>query len=583
MNILDLISPVQPLVLDKCADYDLSACTGADFIPVVNGKNQYVGVIPAALLRLKPLPPEIVLHTLNRNIPLLSIESAAAGPLREAVVCKGKTICGIISSHSIVAFLQAQLQSVPSYKQQAESLACDLASMMASVADGFSITDQAGQILHINKAYETMTGLTGKDIVGKKMDALVKEKLYDQSITFSVLKQKKPITIRQTINGKNFVVTGNPFFDASGRLVRIVNNIRDITEMVQLQEKAEQLKKKNLLYETELSHLRSINTEASGIIHCSKIMETVIAMSKKAAQFDSTILITGESGTGKELIAKLIHTCSPRASKPFIKINCSAIPESLLESELFGYEKGSFTGAKREGKPGMFELANNGTFFLDEIGDMPLGFQIKLLRVLQEKEVMRIGGTKAIPINTRIIAATNQDLVQMVAQGTFRNDLYYRLLVVPIHLPPLRERPEDIPLLIHYFLGAFNKRNHCRKTIQPEALNQLLSYSWPGNIRELENLIERLIVLSRYEEITLTDLPSYVTSFRPERPPTPSSQAGSAKTSIGAVVSGAEADMLRRLYGQLRSWDKVAKELGVSRATIYRKAKKYHLIVRQSQ
>lgn len=186
MDILDLISPVQPLVLDKCAGYAVPACStdDADFIPVVNGKNQYLGVIPAALLRLKPLTPEIVLHTLNRNIPLLSIESAASPPLREAVVCKGTAICGIISSHSMIAFLQSQLQSAPSYKQQAESLACDLASMMASVSDGFSITDQAGQILHINEAYETMTGLTGKDIVGKKMDALVKEKLYDQSITF---------------------------------------------------------------------------------------------------------------------------------------------------------------------------------------------------------------------------------------------------------------------------------------------------------------------------------------------------------------------------------------------------------------
>jgi len=245
------------------------------------------------------------------------------------------------------------------------------------------------------------------------------------------------------------------------------------------------------------------------LIGISDKMQEVFKTVLKAARTGATILLIGESGTGKELIAKAIHYESDRSKGPFIAINCAAIPENLLEAELFGYEKGAFTGALVS-KPGKFELANGGTIFLDEIGDLPLSLQAKLLRVIQDKTFYRIGGTKPIKVDIRIIAATNKDLEKMVKNGSFREDLYFRLNVIPIYLPPLRERREDIPLLIDYFLKKFNKEYKKNITINKSAMEKLINYSWPGNVRELENTIERLVILAEKEEITLNDLPFYI-------------------------------------------------------------------------
>ncbi|MBO8143656.1 MAG: nif-specific transcriptional activator NifA [Thermodesulfobacterium sp.] len=245
------------------------------------------------------------------------------------------------------------------------------------------------------------------------------------------------------------------------------------------------------------------------VIGISDKMQEVFKTALKAAKTKATILLTGESGTGKELIAKAIHFESDRSKGPFIAINCAAIPENLLEAELFGYEKGAFTGALIS-KPGKFELANGGTIFLDEIGDLPLHLQAKLLRVIQDKTFERIGGTKSIKVDIRIIAATNKDLEEMVKDGSFREDLYFRLNVIPIYLPPLRERKEDIPLLIDHFLKKFNEEYGKNINITKEAMEKLVNYSWPGNVRELENTIERLVILAEGNEITLNDLPFYI-------------------------------------------------------------------------
>jgi len=297
-------------------------------------------------------------------------------------------------------------------------------------------------------------------------------------------------------------------------------------------------------------------------------MAQVIELATKIADVDSIVLINGESGTGKELIAKLIHKQGKGTSKPFIKINCAAIPEQLLESELFGYEGGAFTGARKEGKPGLFELANNGTLFLDEIGDLPLLLQVKLLRAIQEKEFIRVGGTKTITFNARIIAATHRDIAKMVKEEAFREDLYYRLMVVPIYLSPLRERKEDVPLLIMHFIDKFNHRFGFNKKIMPQVIDKLVGYSWPGNVRELENIVERMMVTAPSEEITVNLVPETIMdkNFFPKR-----------ATKLKDAVEQTEKYLLSENYKEYGSWQKVAEILGIDRTTVFRKVVRYGL------
>ncbi|HID93922.1 MAG TPA: sigma-54-dependent Fis family transcriptional regulator, partial [bacterium (Candidatus Stahlbacteria)] len=268
------------------------------------------------------------------------------------------------------------------------------------------------------------------------------------------------------------------------------------------------LERKNLLRENRyLRQELQAKYEFGNIIGKSKPMQEIYRIVKKVAPTDSTVLIHGESGTGKELIARAIHHNSPRREKPFIAVDCGALSEDLLESELFGHVKGSFTGAIVN-KPGLFEVANGGTFFLDEIGDISLGIQAKLLRVLQEKEFKQVGGIKTIKVNVRLIAATNKNIEKMISEGKFREDLFYRLNIVPIFLPPLRKRKDDIPLLAHHFLTKYNReRNKNIKNISPEAMNLLTEYNWPGNVRELENVIERVIVMTDEDIIRPEHLP----------------------------------------------------------------------------
>jgi len=309
------------------------------------------------------------------------------------------------------------------------------------------------------------------------------------------------------------------------------------------------------------------------VIGISDKMQEVFKTALKAAKSKATILLMGESGTGKELIAKAIHFESDRAKGPFIAINCAAIPENLLEAELFGYEKGAFTGALVS-KPGKFELANGGTIFLDEIGDMPLALQAKLLRVIQDKAFERIGGTRPIKVDVRIIAATNKDLEKMVKEGTFREDLYYRLNVIPIFLPPLRERREDIPLLIDYFLKKFNKEYNKNIGISNEAVKALINYSWPGNVRELENTIERLVVLTEGEEITLEDLPFYIKQEK-ENPLAFLKDTNSLPAQLELLEKKAIEEALKACnYNQTRA----AKLLGLTKRQINYKIKKYGLL-----
>jgi transcriptional regulator with PAS, ATPase and Fis domain len=299
-------------------------------------------------------------------------------------------------------------------------------------------------------------------------------------------------------------------------------------------------------------------------------MQRIAALALRIAKVDSTILITGESGVGKEVVAKLIHRESNRSDGPFIKINCGAIPRELLESELFGYESGAFTGARRQGKLGLIETASGGTLFLDEIGELPLDLQVKLLEVLQDHRFSRLGGTEAVDVDLRIVAATNVDLEDMVEQRRFRSDLYYRLNVVPIHIPPLRERHDDILPLIHQCLDDFNVRYGLARRISERALQRMLDYHWPGNVRELRNIVERVVVTAHSDHIVTDDLPRH---FQGEAQSALTNPAmfGLSGRDLKTRVACFEAELVREAVQQFGTTRAAASVLGVSQATVVRK------------
>ncbi|MDR3564925.1 MAG: sigma 54-interacting transcriptional regulator [Negativicutes bacterium] len=528
------------------------------------GRDQLIGKQVAEII-----PNTLMPVIIESQKPLLGQKISLGGTVVMAnyspIIADGDVV-GAVSVFQDISILE----NTSSELNYVKSLSHELEAIINSSYDGIFITDGAGVVVRVNHAYERVTGIKGSEIIGKTMKQLVEEKYYDQSVTLLVMQKGQRITINQTVKGdRKVLVTGNPIFDEEGNLFRVVTNVRDITELVNLQDQLTKTKEQTLKYETELSHLRALQMEENEMVFRSRTMAQAIATAMKVAEVDSTVLITGDSGTGKELIAKLIHKRGKGVAKPFIKINCAALPEQLLESELFGYVAGAFTGAKKEGKPGLFELAHNGTLFLDEIGEMPLVLQVKLLRAIEEKEIMRVGDTKPISVNVKIIAATNRDIAKMTEEGGFRKDLYYRLMVVPLHLPPLRERREDVPLLIVHFLDKFNKHFGYSKTIAPQAVDKLVGYSWPGNVRELENVIERMMVTSNDEELTTEHLPELVRSkaLLPRR-----------GTKLRAAVEQTETYLLAETFQEYRSWPKVAEILDVDRATVYRKAKEYGLL-----
>jgi transcriptional regulator with PAS, ATPase and Fis domain len=307
------------------------------------------------------------------------------------------------------------------------------------------------------------------------------------------------------------------------------------------------------------------------IAHSAK-MRQMIEIIKKVSYVDSTILLLGKSGVGKSMIAKIIHKYSSRSDKNFISVNCGAIPEPLMEAELFGYTSGSFTGGQRGGKKGIFESANEGTVFLDEIGELPLNLQVKLLEVLQENSIRPIGGTKLIPINVRVIAATNQNLLELVQQKKFREDLYYRLNVVPIEIPPLKERKEDIIYLARHFLQTQINKYGIFKTLHPDVEEAFVRYEWPGNARELENMIERLFITTEEKEIQLTHLPPFFHSFIKKN------EKEHEKNTIMPLKEAKkmlEKELIIKAYDRYQSTYKAAEALGVDQSTIAKKLKSF--------
>ncbi|HBI05259.1 MAG TPA: Fis family transcriptional regulator [Paenibacillaceae bacterium] len=381
----------------------------------------------------------------------------------------------------------------------------DMQAIFEASFDVLFVANGDGITLRVSSACEKLWGLKAEDLVGKSVYELEEKRIFYPSVTRLVIEGKEKVSILQTTKtGRKLLAVGIPIKDEMGNVIRVVNGSRDVTEWERLQEELEETKK--MIHHYKEQFLEGDAEE--GIVYQSPQMEQVFHYADKVSEVDSTILITGESGVGKEVVAKYIHQKSPRKNNPFIKINCGSIPESLIESELFGYENGAFTGALKHGKVGLIEAANNGTLFLDEIGDLPFHLQVKLLRVLQEKELTRVGGTRTIKINIRIAAATNKNLNEEVKRGNFREDLYYRLNVIPLEIPSLRERKDDIPLLIQYYGEQFSKQYMKKKTFSSNTIELFKQYPWPGNIRELKNIVERLIVLTDHDLIQNDDLPS---------------------------------------------------------------------------
>ena len=474
-----------------------------------------------------------------------------------------------------IAVLQdiSGLESIGAELKVTKELNKELDAIIDSVYEGLYITDGEANTLRINKAYTRMTGIRPEEVIGKNMKNLVERGVYSESVTLHVLEKKEPVTILHQIKGnKKYLITGNPIFNDKDEVIRVVTTVRDVTELNRLEKKLEAVEGISQKYHFEVQHLRQQQMQQTDLIEHSTAMKKVLALSYKAAQVDSTVLISGSTGVGKEMVAKFIHKNSPRRDAPFINVNCAAIPGSLLESELFGYEKGAFTGAQNTGKPGMFELADSGTIFLDEIGDLPHNLQAKLLRVLQDKAVLRIGGTKPKQLDVRILAASNLELEKLVKEGTFRQDLYYRLNVIPVAIPPLKARREEIPYLAKHFLELFNNRHGQRKQFSESAIDLLMQYPWPGNVRELKNLVERLVVIGNEDLITRDQIFGLKTDTLPAA--TTYLQPGK-KVLLKEAVSALEQQLISNALAEKGSTRKAAEWLGVSQPTVIRKAKRY--------
>lgn len=382
-----------------------------------------------------------------------------------------------------------------------------LRSLLDALHDGVYITDANGITVTINKAYERITGISRAEVVGFHMADLVKAGFISKSASLEVIREHRPITLVQTIHdSRKIVVTGTPMFKADGSIAYVVTSVRDITELLlakHAQEQLEQIQRMREAYKVpEVTVLSS-----PGVI-TSQQTEPCFEMARRVAKSSTKILIQGETGTGKTLLARYIHQQSDRAEGPFMELNCTAFPEGLLEAELFGYTAGAFTGAAPKGKQGLLDVAHGGTLFLDEIGDLPLALQVKLLKVVEENRYLPLGGTTFRQTNVRLMTATHQDLHERVQKGAFREDLFYRISVVPLWLPPLRERRDEVIPLLNYYLDHFNQLHGLQRRWNPETLELLSSYAWPGNIRELINLTERLAVTVAEDEITAAALPS---------------------------------------------------------------------------
>lgn len=451
----------------------------------------------------------------------------------------------------------------------------DLSLIMKAVLqrpkDGLFITDHCGTVVLVNQAAERIYNVKASQLVGCNVSQLAKSGILNYPLVQRVIKNKRTINVIQTMHAnKTIFTTALPVFDEADTLRYVIINDRDISLLRHLIEAIESdeagPKASRLEYDDDEFDAGLMD----GIVVQSPAMYKVLRSAVRVARFDIPLVLTGESGVGKSMIAQLVHRISDRRQSPFVHLNCGAISENLLESELFGHEKGAFTGAAAKGKQGLFETADNGTLFLDEIGEIPLNLQVKLLKFIETNEILRVGGIKPIKINTRIIAATNRDLEEMVQNGTFRADLFFRLNVVPTHIPSLRDRREEIKPLAAIFLERFNKEFKTKKTISDAVLDALKDYDFPGNVRELENLIKRLIAMSENDSIRIKHLPQALRKDFVDQRILKGDALSDYQQKVAAFERKIIMDAIRK-YGSQR---KAADALGLNQSTLSRKIKK---------
>lgn len=439
------------------------------------------------------------------------------------------------------------------------------------LADDMMLSDANGTILQVSETYEKNFGFAHGSIVGKSAYDLEAEGIFSPCITAEIIRTKKKVITTQTINHthKNVMTVGIPLFDAEGNLkYAVCFNTVSMEQINTIHRNFQQMQESLSHYSQEIAELRTRNT-ATDLVWKSQSMQRLWTLMQNTANTRANILITGETGVGKSAIAKSIHAMSDRADKPFIEVNCAVLHENLIESELFGYEKGAFTGAAATGKVGKIELANGGTLFLDEIGELPPHIQSKLLQLIQEKTIERVSGTRRIELDIRLIVATNRNLEEEVHRGLFRSDLFYRLNVIRLHIPPLRQRPEDILPLTHLFLTRFCKEYHKDLTLSPRLLSYLEQCPWPGNVRQLENLMERLVICAQ-DPIADIGMLSMEAVGQPPTMPLPA-----AGDTLAQQMEAFEGQIIRQSYAQYGTSVAVARALGISQPTAARKIAKY--------
>ncbi|WP_425389007.1 sigma-54 interaction domain-containing protein [Domibacillus iocasae] len=450
----------------------------------------------------------------------------------------------------------------------------ELEAILHASNDNIIVTDGNGIVLRAIKNSHEFYGEFSEKMIGQSVYELEKKHIFSPSVTIKVLEQKKEVQLMQkTAAGKIIMVKGIPVFDSENNIVRVISLSHDLTEIQKLKEDYEKLQSKVAHYESEIEKLKEQETAFDLLTTNSSKMRKARETMRRVAKSEAAVLLFGESGVGKTIFARAIHQESDRRKGAFIEMNCGAIPVSLAESEMFGYEPGAFTGASQKGKKGLIESADGGTLFLDEIGELSLELQVKLLKLLQEKEITKIGAVESKKVDFRLIAATNQDLKKMVEEGTFREDLFYRLHVVPVEIPPLRERKEDFPMLLDIFLSQFNRKYNKNMRLHPDSISKCLSYKWPGNVRELENLIERLVILSDQ-----TVIPPSLFSFESEQERTEENWSSlhlfqqEGKT-LKEAINEIEKQWLLQAEKEGRSTYEMAKMLGISQPTVVRRLK----------
>ena len=461
-------------------------------------------------------------------------------------------------------FAEYMLEELKYYKEAYE----ELKVILDTTFDFISIADENGIFLRVSKGTKKVFGVPEGKIIGLSAYEVEKMQLINKSMTATVLESKqRESAIQTTCMGKRFMVIGIPMFDSKGKLIRVINISRDITEIEKLNNRLKETEELLDWYRNELN--KNQEKEGEFIFSENQLMKKVIILINQISNVNANVLLQGETGVGKNLIAKNIHQMSHRREAPFIQINCGAIPESLLESELFGYAVGAFTGANKSGKRGFFETANNGTIFLDEIGEIPVHLQVKLLHAIEHHEIYRIGSSKPVSIDVRIIAATNKDLKLLVKEGRFREDLYYRLNVLPIFIPPLRERVEDLPMLSYYFLRKYNNKYGFNKQFASKTHSALADYKWPGNIRELENTIERLIVTCDQDIIETHHVHNTLQGVYKKN-----TIEINDIIPLKEAVARVESELLSRALKKYKSTRAVGKALGIDQSTVVKKMQK---------